>query len=191
MKPRTRRTAHALVALAASALALGACGSGGDGGGDRGTRETTATSAAVSVDPDAPKLTDREGSFNFVRMADDGRSHILGHVKVLSAGGWLGLADDEIAFTSLDDGKYRVIARGASGCPGVGETTDEGLGVIGEIHAEKGSAKVWNTPVEGEAGSFSTVVLADSDGTVLSCGKSVDWTEPSTPETSATTSATS
>ena len=52
MKPRTSRTAPALVALAASALALAACGTDGDGG-----------------------------------------SHILGHVKVLSADGWLGLAD--------------------------------------------------------------------------------------------------
>ena len=118
----------------------------------------------------------------------DGRSHILGHVKVLSADGWLGLADEDIAFTALDDGEYRVIARGASGCPGVGEDTDEGLGVIGEIHAADGAAKVWGTPVEADVDSFSTVVLADSDDTVLSCGKSVNWTEPSTSSSSATTS---
>ena len=31
-------------------------------------------------------------------------------------------------------------------------------------------------------------VLADSDDTVLSCGKSVNWTEPSTSSSSATTS---
>ena len=99
--------------------------------------------------------------YNFVRLTDDGRSHILGHVKVLSADGWLGLADEDIAFTALDDGEYRVIARGASGCPGVGEDTDEGLGVIGEIHAADGAAKVWGTPVEADVDSFSTVVLAD------------------------------
>ena len=91
-------------------------------------------------------------------------------------------------FTALDDGEYRVIARGASGCPGVGEDTDEGLGVIGEIHAADGAAKVWGTPVEADVDSFSTVVLADSDDTVLSCGKSVNWTEPSTSSSSATTS---
>ena len=110
------------------------------------------------------------------------------YVKVLSADGWLGLADEDIAFTALDDGEYRVIARGASGCPGVGEDTDEGLGVIGEIHAADGAAKVWGTPVEADIDSFSTVVLADSDDTVLSCGKSVNWTEPSTSSSSATTS---
>lgn len=54
----------------------------------------------------------------------DGRSHILGHVKVLSADGWLGLADEDITFTAL------------------------------------------------------------------SCGKSVDWTEPTTSTTAATTSDT-
>lgn len=190
MKPRTSRTAPALVALAASALALAACGADGDGDGGNGGEAPT-SSAAVSVDPDAPELDEREGSYNFVRLTDDGRSHILGHVKVLSADGWLGLADDEVTFTALDDGKYRVIARGSSGCPGVGETTDDGLGVIGEIHAADGAAKVWGTPVETEVGSFSTVVLADSDDTVLSCGKSVDWTEPTTSSPSATTSATS
>lgn len=188
MKPRTSRTAPALVALAASALALAACGADGNGNGGDET-ETTTSSAAVSVDPDAPELDEREGSYNFVRMTDDGRSHILGHVKVMSADGWLGLSDGDIAFTALDDGKYRVIARGSSGCPGVGEETDEGLGVIGEIHAEDGAAKVWGTPAETEVDSFSTVVLADSDDTVLSCGKSVDWTEPTTSSTSATTSA--
>ena len=186
MKPRTSRTAPALIALAASALALAACGADVEGGGDGG-EETTST-AAVSVDPDAPELEDREGSYNFLRLDDDGRSHILGHVKVLSADGWLGLADEDIAFTALDDGEYRVIARGASGCPGVGEDTDEGLGVIGEIHAADGAAKVWGTPVEADVDSFSTVVLADSDDTVLSCGKSVNWTEPSTSSSSATTS---
>lgn len=186
MKPRTSRTAPALIALAASALALAACGTDGEGGGDGG--EATTSTAAVSVDPDAPELEDREGSYNFLRLDDDGRSHILGHVKVLSADGWLGLADEDITFTALDDGEYRVIARGASGCPGVGEDTDEGLGVIGEIHAADGAAKVWGTPVEADVDSFSTVVLADSDDTVLSCGKSVNWTEPSTSSSSATTS---
>lgn len=186
MKPRTSRTAPALIALAASALALAACGTDGEGGGDGG--EATTSTAAVSVDPDAPELEDREGSYNFLRLDDDGRSHILGHVKVLSTDGWLGLADEDIAFTALDDGEYRVIARGASGCPGVGEDTDEGLGVIGEIHAADGAAKVWGTPVEADVDSFSTVVLADSDDTVLSCGKSVNWTEPTTSSTSTASS---
>ena len=192
MKPRTSRTAPALVALAASALALAACGADGNGNGGDET-ETTTSSAAASVDPDAPELGEREGSYNFVRMTDDGRSHILGHVKVMSADGWLGLSDDDIAFTALDDGKYRVIARGSSGCPGVGEETDEGLGVIGEIHAEDGAAKAWGTPVETDVDSFSAVVLADSDDTVLACGKSVDWTEPTTSSSasSTTTSASS
>src|SRR5690606_17347442 len=99
MKPRTSRTAPALIALAASALALAACGTDGEGGGDGG--EATTSTAAVSVDPDAPELEDREGSYNFLRLDDDGRSHILGHVKVLSADGWLGLADEDIAFTAL------------------------------------------------------------------------------------------
>ncbi|QGS34282.1 hypothetical protein FOB82_04295 [Corynebacterium xerosis] len=186
MKPRTSRTAPALIALAASALALAACGTDGEGGGDGG--EATTSTAAVSVDPDAPELEDREGSYNFLRLDDDGRSHILGHVKVLSADGWLGLADEDITFTALDDGEYRVIARGASGCPGVGEDTDEGLGVIGEIHAADGAAKVWGTPVEADVDSFSTVVLADADDTVLSCGKSVNWTEPTTSSTSTASS---
>ena len=186
MKPRTSRTAPALIALAASARALAACGTDGEGGGDGG--EATTSPAAVSVDPDAPELEDREGSYNFLRLDDDGRSHILGHVKVLSADGWLGLADEDITFTALDDGEYRVIARGASGCPGVGEDTDEGLGVIGEIHAADGAAKVWGTPVEADVDSFSTVVLADSDDTVLSCGKSVNWTEPTTSSTSTASS---
>lgn len=186
MKPRTSRTTPALIALAASALALAACGTDGEGGGDGG--EATTSTAAVSVDPDAPELEDREGSYNFLRLDDDGRSHILGHVKVLSADGWLGLADEDITFTALDDGEYRVIARGASGCPGVGEDTDEGLGVIGEIHAADGAAKVWGTPVEADVDSFSTVVLADSDDTVLSCGKSVNWTEPTTSSTSTASS---
>ena len=192
MKPRTSRTAPALVALAASALALAACGADGNGNGGDET-ETTTSSAAASVDPDAPELGEREGSYNFVRMTDDGRSHILGHVKVMSADGWLGLSDEDIAFTALDDGKYRVIARGSSGCPGVGEETDEGLGVIGEIHAEDGAAKAWGTPVETDVDSFSAVVLADSDDTVLACGKSVDWTEPTTSSSasSTTTSASS
>lgn len=187
MNPRTNRTVPALVALAASALALAACGSDGNGDGGDQTEATTGT-AAVSVDPDAPELDEREGSYNFVRLTDDGRSHILGHVKVMSADGWLGLSDQDNAFTALDDGTYRVIARGSSGCPGVGEDTDEGLGVIGEIHAEDGAAKIWSTPVETDVDSFSTVVLADSDDTVLACGKSVDWTEPTTSTTSAASS---
>ncbi|MFD5869429.1 hypothetical protein ACFWGD_12595 [Corynebacterium sp. NPDC060344] len=179
MKPRTRRTATALLALAAPALALAACGDGGtDGNGDGTGEGGETTSAAVSVAPDAPELVDAEGAYNFVRLTDDGRSHILGHVKVLSADGWLGLADDEITFTALDDGEYTVIARGASGCPGVGETTDDGLGALGEIHATDGAAKVYGTPAEADADDLSTVVLADSDDTVIACGKSVDWTEP-------------
>lgn len=190
MKPRTTRTAHALVALAAAALALAACGSdGGDAGTDAGPAATS-SSAPVSVDPDAPELTEREGAFNFIKMSDDGRSHILGHVKVMSGDGWLGLADEEIDYTTLDDGKYRVIAAGASGCPGVGSDAGEGLGVVGEIHVEHNAAKVWGTPVKTEVDSFSTPVLADSDGTVLACGKKVNWSEP-TSSTSTTTSATS
>ncbi|WP_295624839.1 hypothetical protein [uncultured Corynebacterium sp.] len=188
MKPRINRTAPALFALAASALTLVACGAADEGTAEA---EATETSAAVSVDPDAPELDENEGAYNFLLLDDDGRSHILGHVRVMSSGDWLGLSDGDVEFTALDDGEYRVIARGASGCPGVGETTDDGLGVIGEIHADSGAAKVWGTPVESEVESFATVVLADSDDEVLSCGKAVDWTEPSTSAAASSTTAAS
>lgn len=182
MKFRTSRTAPATLVLAASALALAACG-GGAGADEPGGSEPAASSAtaAVSVNPDAPELAQRDGAYNFVRSDDDGRTSVLGHVTVRTdaTGGWLGLADGDIDFTALADGDYRVIARGASGCPGVGATTDEGLGTIGEIHATGSAAKVWGTPAKIDAANLSTVVLADSSDTVLACGKSVSWTEPS------------
>src|SRR5699024_11518423 len=59
---RTVRTSPVVAAIALAALTLGACGTDEGNGGENG--ETT-TSAAVSVDPAAPELTEREGAYNF------------------------------------------------------------------------------------------------------------------------------
>lgn len=182
MKLRTVRTAPVVASLAMAALALGACG-GGSGAGAAEPGETT-TSAAVSANPDAPELTARVGGHNFIRSGDDGRTHMLAHVEVRSADGWIGLQEDEGQFSALDDGKYRVIALDTSTCT-VGADAGEGLGSIGEVHVEKGAANVWSTPVKAGADEVAALALADSDGSVVSCGRGISWNPPSSaPESS-------
>lgn len=187
MKRRTVRTSPVVAAIALAALTLGACGTDEGNGGENG--ETTA-SAAVSVDPAAPELTEREGAYNFIRSGDDGRTYTLAHVKVMSEDGWLGLADDEGQYTALEDGEYKVVARGDSGCAGVGLESDEGLGIIGEVHVADSTADVWSTPVETDTEYLTTVALVDGDDEIVACGRAVTWTEPTTTSTSATSSST-
>lgn len=204
MKRRIARTSPVVAAIALAALTLGACGAGegnGNGTGNGGDGGETTTSAPVSVDPAAPQLTEREGAYNFIRSGDDGRTYTLAHVKVMSSDGWLGLADDEGQYTALENGEYKVVARGESGCSGAGATSDEGLGVIGEIHVDGSTADIWSTPVQTETEYLTTVALVDGNDEIVACGRAVSWTEPTETETtgaetagaettSATTSAT-
>ncbi len=154
------------------------------------------TSAPVTTNSAAPEITadnaEREGGFNFVGTTDDGNATVLGNVAVYSKQGWYAVETQEDWHTTLEPGKYQVIARGASGCPGVGNSTDEGLGKVGEIHvADDGAAHTYATPAEVDENYFSTVVLADDADEVVACGRRISWSPPTTESTTETSSSTS
>lgn len=173
-----RRTASVAV-VGCAAVLLASC-TDVDASSDKDQNAKASESAVpVSVDPAAPKLTERVGAFNFIRTKDDGTMSMLATVHVKSAKGWMGLTDEKGQFTTLEKGKYKVQARGASGCSGVGEPAAEGLGVIGEVHVDGNrNADVWSVPSKVDENSFTTVALVDSDGDLASCAKSINWTEP-------------
>lgn len=184
MKHISGRTASALAALCVAALSLGACSS--EGAGDSASGSTAAESAAVSANPKAPKLTEAQGTFNFLHTEDDGSMRTLVSLKVLGADGWLGLKEEKGQFTILESGKYKVVARGSAGCSGVGSESSDGLGTIGEVHVEtKDKADIWSTPAEIDADELYTIELVDADNNVVSCAKSVKWTPPTESESSS------
>lgn len=174
-----RRRVAVATALGCAATLLVSC-SGVESSSDKdGNADASSSTAPVSVDPAAPKLTERVSAYNFIRTNDDGSMKMLATVQVMSAKGWMGLSDEKGQFTTLAKGKYTVQARGASGCSGIGSPATEGLGVIGEVHVDdKRNADVWNVPSKVDEDSFTTVALVDSNGDLASCAKTVTWTEP-------------
>ena len=174
-----RRRVAVATALGCAATLLVSC-SGFESSSDKdGNADASSSTAPVSVDPAAPKLTERVSAYNFIRTNDDGSMKMLATVQVMSAKGWMGLSDEKGQVTTLDKGKYTVQARGASGCSGIGSPAAEGLGVIGEVHVDdKRNADVWNVPSKVDEDSFTTVALVDSNGDLASCAKTVTWTEP-------------
>lgn len=175
-----RRTASVAVMGCAAVLLASCTGVNASSNKDESKdAEASVSTAPVSVDPAAPKLTEKVGAFNFIHTKDDGTMSMLATVHVKGAKGWMGLADEKGQFTTLEKGIYKVQARGASGCSGIGSPAAEGLGVIGEIHVDDNrNADVWSVPSKVDENSFTTVALVDSDGDLASCAKSVTWTEP-------------
>ncbi|MEJ5920404.1 hypothetical protein [Corynebacterium sp. H78] len=193
MKRRSTQSASALTALIFASLTLAACGAQ-DPAESKEAPVATSESAAVSTNPDAPEMSkeesEREGGYNFIRTEDDGSTTVLSHVVVLSDDNWYGIAEEQGQYTELAKGTYKVVARGASGCGGAGTKSDEGLGVIGEIHVkDKGSADVWSTPAKIDADSFTTVTLIDEEDKIVACAKAVSWTAPSTSATTSTSTS--
>nr|WP_240393972.1 hypothetical protein [Corynebacterium lactis] len=182
MKNVRSRFGLVVASVCVVSLGLTAC-SPGEQGKDAAASQTSAP--AVSVNPQAPALTEKVGAFNFIRTKDDGTMAMLATVHVKSADGWMGLVDESNQFSVLEKGKYTVHARGASGCSGVGSPAAEGLGVIGEVHASGNkSVDVWSTPSKVDEDSFTTVALVDESGNLAGCAKSVKWTEPTAAKSS-------
>lgn len=170
-----RRTVVTTLALCVATTGLVACSD------DASSPEAASESSTrpVQADPNAPELTESGSTYNFVRSNKDGTTGVLATVKVRENGSWVGLADEQGQFTVLDKGTYDVVARGASGCSGVGSEAAKGLGVIGKVIVEdENKADVWSTPAEVDSDSLTTLALVDSDNVLKACAKTVNWTEP-------------
>ena len=164
-----------MLVTCAAAVGLVACSNEGSA-----PEEASASSTRpVQTDANAPKLTETGSTYNFVRTENDGSMVMLATVKTRTNGSWMGLADEENQFSELEAGTYDVVARGASGCGGVGSEAAEGRGVIGKVMAKDNNrVDVWSTPAQVSEADVTTLALVDSDNILQACAKTVDWTEP-------------
>lgn len=177
-----RRIHAPAAALAAAALLLGGCG-GTDPATPEGAAASTSAGPVAAIDPDAPELTERGRVHNMLADDDDGMTAVVARVRVAYAEGWTGLVDDPAAPATLDEGVYEVRALASRACPGAGAEAPEGLGAVGEVHADgAGSAQVWSTPLEQDPDAVAQLILVDDEDEVAGCGKAVDWTPPAEPD---------